>query len=719
MALFRPTELIPSTLTSDYSIDATKNNIFRFQLNGTSAITKFRVLIRKNDSTNTIVYDSGFIEEANPVYPIQYDGTPTVMLQPILANTLINGNQYKWSATVYWNDIDSVESYENVFYTYATATLTIPLLEGEQKTFSTNSVSFVGSLNAPSGVFCERFGFLLQNPTTGEILVDTISQDNIYSGQIKMVYDGFFSGVTYQLSAKAWLTNGTEVTAGTYTFSVSYPILSIDGYVVGQKTCDSGIMVEWPKVNYIDGTVSGNVSYGYDSKTIKSYYVDIPSGSSIIFNNINQSPMSISSSTSHVISFYAPDEDESGGGVELYSAKGTTSDGKTLEVKLNFHDGIFRINVNIDNSSNYWEYINTKAFNGTWYLICISPYGIYCCAQTSDLNGLYPASALHLSPSLYLKGETYSATKTYTRVLNIPTDATYSEVTLKGPQKTNYLWITNDILSVNDFEKLKDFTVEPEWTNNTVLLANFNNNSTSAGNFNSDTPLTGWLLYRQEQNNSIITYVGESAPSKQFLVDYGVSNQKEYTYYLFPKFALSIGSPIVSKPINTNWWEWYLLACDVNTSKNEFYVEDVFKFDLDVSSSNMSNNTAFNVLQNFTQYAKVQHSNANYWSGSLTALLGNCATSYKDTIKRMNEFKALTTDKREKFLKDRKGNLWRVSLSNAIGEQMNDIFQEQQVTVTFNWVETGKVDGSVIIGDPIKPKDEFMICDATETEGVV
>ena len=110
----------------------------------------------------------------------------------------------------------------------------------------------------------------------------------------------------------------------------------------------------------------------------------------------------------------------------------------------------------------------------------------------------------------------------------------------------------------------------------------------------------------------------------------------------------------------------------------------------------MTNNTTFSMLENFTPYAKVQSSYTNYWSGVLTALLGNCNISYKDTVEEMNQIKALTNDNRDKFLKDRKGNIWKVRLSAPVGEQIADAYIEQAVTVTLTWAEIGTAENSSV-----------------------
>ena len=126
MGQYRPSGLIPSTLTSDYTIDATVANDFRCRINGTSPTTKYQLKIMKNDAASTAVYDSGVVTLAAPLYPVNYDGTPNELIVSVPSNSgMENGNEYKWTMTSYWSDNDKYESYENVFKAYAAASVTI------------------------------------------------------------------------------------------------------------------------------------------------------------------------------------------------------------------------------------------------------------------------------------------------------------------------------------------------------------------------------------------------------------------------------------------------------------------------------------------------------------------------------------------------------------------------------------------------------------------
>ena len=62
----------------------------------------------------------------------------------------------------------------------------------------------------------------------------------------------------------------------------------------------------------------------------------------------------------------------------------------------------------------------------------------------------------------------------------------------------------------------------------------------------------------------------------------------------------------------------------------------------------------------------------------------------------MEELKGLSTDGKDKFLKDRKGNFWKVRLNSAVSQKINDEYVEQAVVVTLGWMEIGDASNSVV-----------------------
>ena len=202
-----------------------------------------------------------------------------------------------------------------------------------------------------------------------------------------------------------------------------------------------------------------------------------------------------------------------------------------------------------------------------------------------------------------------------------------------------------------------------------------------------------------------------------------VKNNTEYTYYLYPAATHSkngiLLTPSITDEVKTDWGYWSLLVVDESEEDNVFYLNKMFKFELNVATDSMSNNAVVNVLQNFTKYPTIQYGTANYWSGGLSALCGyvSCVDGgYVQTPNMIEEFKKLTSDTRRKFLKDIEGNVWEVKITAPI-----DVTEEYEAiqsvkSVKINWTEVGEVSGISIINNPNAPTTSWVL---TETGEVV
>ena len=126
-----------------------------------------------------------------------------------------------------------------------------------------------------------------------------------------------------------------------------------------------------------------------------------------------------------------------------------------------------------------------------------------------------------------------------------------------------------------------------------------------------------------------------------------------------------------------------------------------YRFGKNLSSGAMSNNNKPAILNNFTQYPTVQLAPQNYKSGSLTSLIGyieyDNGVEYDDTISLAERLYALSMTANPLFLKDRKGRLMRVRISDSISMETDDNTKQQAQTITLNWVETGSADGVSLV----------------------
>jgi len=682
MGQYRPSGLIPSTLTSDYTIDATVANDFRCRINGTSPTTKYQLKIMKNDAASTAVYDSGVVTLDTPLYPVNYDGTQNELVVSVPASsTMENGNEYKWTMTSYWSDEDKYESYENVFKAYAAATISITNFVD---VMTTRSYTFTASVTQAQGIGVERFGWIIRNKDTGEETVNTIDENNIYSSDIRVSYDGFLSGTTEEIKVKCWLNDGTSVETPFKEFSVSYQLVTFENLVNTEIRSDSGVDIKWNKLSYIDGEATGtNYEYIQDDREGYSHkYIHIKQGETVKFDTVNTAQMAFPTSTSHVVGFWVDGSNNS-----IYKATGVDSNGNPYYIELKSTASDIILSVNGSETTLFSKTVIQK-----WFTVVIEPKRVYGIEWSEDAP-IYPRNDLYPNDNMYPRYVISPFVKTYSNV-DIDDGGTWSSITTSGDVLMRYIWVEDRAIADLDIEYLSSINNLPIWDNETLMLAVFNENF-RAGNIESDVPVTGWIVYSIESGSSFLKPVLSVGATVSGFTDYTVRNQTGTMYYVFPVFGDKIGASASSDIVTPNWWDWSLIVCD-KVDNDTYYQSKTYQFDLDVSSGSMSNNTTFNELQNFTKYAKVQNSPSNYWSGTLSAFIGNCGLIYKDTVDQMNELKSLTTDNRDKFLKDRKGNMWKVRLNSAVSEKMTDEYVEQAVVVTLGWMEIGDASNTVI-----------------------
>lgn len=697
MGQFRPSSLIPSTLTSTYTIDATKDNKFRCKINGTSPTTKYRLVIMKNDTTSTIVYDTSVVQVTPPLFPVNFDGTSNELIVDVPSTSgMQNGNEYKWKIYSYWSDSNFYESYDNIFYTYATATLSI---DSFPNTITSKSYTFSATCTQQQGIGVEKFGWILRNVDTNEEIINTIDSGNIYSSELKLFYDGFLNGTNNEIKVKCWLQDGTEVETDFIQFSVSYDVADFSSVVNVKQTCDCGALVTWDNIYYIFGNASGEYQFKDDMQDrIGRQYLYLAAGASVEFNQVTGSELSFSTSCSHIISFYCNSNNSS-----IYRAEGYDSLGSPYYIELSFENGSFYFDINGDK-----DLIYTKQANEFWYSFEINNNNIKILVFKGGNDGLYPLTTLYPSLNLYPKDQGTLNSSTITFQANIIGNGFYNLIKCSGEQGVIYTWIRKTQLTQQQSQFIKDPFYIPQWDSDTMLLATYNGNL-NAGNTYASSNVVGWIVYRLDEGSSTLKLIKNTIPSRAFLVDYTIKNMTPCQYYVFPSFENEIGSPNISSVFTAKWWDWVLIVCD-KESEETYTVNDIYKFDLDVSTGAMTNNTTSSVLENFTKYAKIQKSKSNYWTGTLSSLLGNCANTYSDTVERMEQLKELTTDGKDKFLKDRKGNFWKVALNSAITEQINDIYKEQAVTINIGWMEVGSSKLSKITEPDSVSVEDVEIC---------
>jgi hypothetical protein len=220
-------------------------------------------------------------------------------------------------------------------------------------------------------------------------------------------------------------------------------------------------------------------------------------------------------------------------------------------------------------------------------------------------------------------------------------------------------------------------------------------------------------------------YIGTIQKSEDnvndLMIDYAVRNGVEYTYYFYPNTKKTQSgtelSPLVTKQVSIDCPYWSLFIVDETEEENVFYLDKMFKFELNLEINDMTNNAQVSITQNFTKYPTVQYGTANYWSGSLSSLCGFLSTSDTDYIQTTNmidELKSLSSDTRRKFLKDMAGNLWEVNASAPLNISTVNTASNDLKTLRFSWVEVGDTKGISIINNPKKSVTNWVLTETGE-----
>ena len=171
-----------------------------------------------------------------------------------------------------------------------------------------------------------------------------------------------------------------------------------------------------------------------------------------------------------------------------------------------------------------------------------------------------------------------------------------------------------------------------------------------------------------------------------------------------------------SVPVEVCLWDWTLLACKDDTGgqylalgkERGYQVTDIFRFSLNVESGTVGNNNTPELLENFTRYPTVQVTPQRYMSGTLSGYLGSVDAdgAYSDSLAQRDALFALAQTDGTLFLKNRKGDLRRVSISGQISCRTQDATRQQALNCAVPWAETGSAEE---VGIFIRKEDALWV----------
>jgi hypothetical protein len=238
--IYQPTFLQPE-LTS---VDMVSNQDFTCIVDGTT-IDSYRLIIYNND-TSAVLYDTTKTALGSPLY------NGDTLAITVTGGTVANGLELKYTIE-YWNGAESVISYETLFTSSTTATLSIavpnPVLAQAQE--------FVGTYTQAEGVALQEWYYVLYDSDTVELSRSDVS----FSGDVRHTFSGFLNGSSLKIQGFLKTQAGEDIESPLYSFDVSYavPVLDIIPSATVQDSTTS-VLAAWGGISQVSGTVTGGSS---------------------------------------------------------------------------------------------------------------------------------------------------------------------------------------------------------------------------------------------------------------------------------------------------------------------------------------------------------------------------------------------------------------------------------------------------------------------------
>lgn len=230
-----------------------------------------------------------------------------------------------------------------------------------------------------------------------------------------------------------------------------------------------------------------------------------------------------------------------------------------------------------------------------------------------------------------------------------------------------------------------------------VFLTDFVNESYNAGDING--VKSSRVFYRKEANEKQYLKMGVFDSTITSFKDFGIVPSKKFFYKVYNAYDGSYLTYEDSNEISPYDTAYYLIEGSQTADEpNIFHVLRYWKFGNNISAGSVSNNNTPNWLTNFTGYRLRQASSRRGRSGTLQALLSNVSNvSYADTSDFMDSLYVASLSRNTFFLKDTKGNIYKVAISAPITQTINTKTNVQEVTVSIPWEEIGTMKNVALI----------------------
>ena len=258
----------------------------------------------------------------------------------------------------------------------------------------------------------------------------------------------------------------------------------------------------------------------------------------------------------------------------------------------------------------------------------------------------------------------------------------FNKITLYGEGKFDKAWIRNieDSSYYDSIVDVQDY--QPQFDADTVFLAEFNDNL-SAGNISSGgDPIVSWIVSKRSSEGVINRLVGEFAANISSIFDFRVQKGESYTYQVTPKTSTTLGQPLLSESVDSEYKDIFLIDEDTGL---------VLNFGLNGTLDSMRAEDDVTIHKTFNKFDTIAQGDRNFLTGKVSGVVPESLDYGQDGIVQGTDFVDLVQDfvnnKSSKLLKTKKGDILKIRTKGFSRTQFVGKSKEQLDVISFDWVQ--------------------------------
>ena len=494
--LFQPTNIIPSSFAGVGGdlIDATEGLTISWQVNGTSPMTGYQIVIYQNNDPSVQMFSTGVVTLSEPFYGVDGMGnvqrySVSLTAAQLSGANIVNGYSrgYKYTIRQYWSATAYIDQTTETFF----RTQKKPVVSISTTAIDGPTETLTGTYTQAQGVGLDWVRWIIT--ADGNTVEDS---GKIHTQELSYTYDGFLDDTTYAITMDYQTQSGYQGSAAK-TITTSWTLLEMRAASIGVTPAEGciGAVIDTPKI------ASGTLLEATGTYSITNGVLRI-------------------SDTGYLE--WAGDAQNAG---DTFVWQGVLNDGDELNVEVGSQTGTggkatFRITADTTNFHFRWvvNSVNVGDIEGD---------------KTRIYNGNPVTLIVNKNRFTLVNSTGYSFSgPAYQYSFQSKTSGMY--VTLTGKNSCNYLGVGNfgKILSP-DVQTTIDAltgTSQPDISDQWIYLSNWGENgATTIGTTTETITSATAVLYREDRDAGMLEKVCDMAAGGR-AIDYGVASGGRYGY---------------------------------------------------------------------------------------------------------------------------------------------------------------------------------------------